>query len=499
MFTTAELGQSVDKQEFDEQVPDLRTQLVETQYRVQHADFSTIIIVAGNDHAGRNDAINRIHDWTDVRFLETHGFGHPTDEERERPRFWRYWRMLPADGRIAIFYGSWMRRPLMDRLDKNISDRELDDAIHEINNFEKLLVDDGTLLLKFWLHLSKDALKKRVREAEQDPEHHTPIHPRDRELLGQYERASKIYKRFVRKTSSVVAPWLIVESTDPRYRDLTIGRTILESLRKRIESPPPPTSRTHAMPVLATEIVDASNGETRSVLERVDLSKRLDKDEYHQKLEKQQSKMYTLGQKAFEQGLASVLVFEGWDAAGKGGTIRRLVKALDPRDYRMISIAAPTDEEMARHYLWRFWRHVPGRGRCRIFDRSWYGRVLVERIEGFASEVEWRRAYREINEFEEQLIKHGILLLKFWLHIDADEQLARFRAREGTPYKQHKMSPEDWRNRERWDAYEHAVNKMVQRTSTEYAPWHLIPANDKRYARVKVLKTVTKAFAARLD
>jgi polyphosphate kinase 2 (PPK2 family) len=209
--------------------------------------------------------------------------------------------------------------------------------------------------------------------------------------------------------------------------------------------------------------------------------------------------MYALGQKAFEQGLASMFVFEGWDAAGKGGTIRRLVKALDPRDYRMISIAAPTDEELARHYLWRFWRHVPGRGRCRIFDRSWYGRVLVERIEGFATEAEWRRAYREINEFEEQLVRHGILLLKFWLHIDADEQLARFRAREGTPYKQHKMSPEDWRNREKWEAYEHAVNKMVQRTSTEYAPWHLIPANDKRYARVKVLKTVTKAFAARLD
>ena len=169
---------------------------------------------------------------------------------------------------------------------------------------------------------------------------------------------------------------------------------------------------------------------------------------------------------AFEKKRSSVVVFEGWDAAGKGGNIRRITAAIDPRTYRVISIAAPTDEEKAHHYLWRFWRHVPRAGYVTIYDRSWYGRVLVERVEGFARPDEWSRAYLEINDFEQQLVDHGIVLAKFWLHIDAKEQLRRFRERESVAWKQHKIAAEDWRNREKWDAYEEAVNDMVARTST---------------------------------
>jgi polyphosphate kinase 2 (PPK2 family) len=178
------------------------------------------------------------------------------------------------------------------------------------------------------------------------------------------------------------------------------------------------------------------------------------------------------------------------DAGGKGGAIRRITNAIDARLYQTIPIAAPTDEEKDHHYLWRFWRHIPRSGRVTVYDRSWYGRVLVERVEGFATEAEWKRAYLEINEFEEQLVESGIILFKFWMHIGQDEQLRRFKAREEVPYKQHKITDEDWRNREKWDQYKAAVNEMVIRTSTEYAPWELIPGNDKPYARIAVLQTI---------
>jgi polyphosphate kinase 2 (PPK2 family) len=185
-----------------------------------------------------------------------------------------------------------------------------------------------------------------------------------------------------------------------------------------------------------------------------------------------------------------ILVFEGWDAAGKGGVIRRITAAMDARDYRVIPIAAPNDEERAHHYLWRFWRQIPGAGRMTIFDRSWYGRVLVERVEGFATEAEWTRAYAEIVDFEQQLYDHRALILKFWIHIDSAEQLKRFRSRQDTPYKDYKITEEDYRNRERRNDYELAANEMLGRTWTEYAPWHLVEGNDKRFARIKVLKII---------
>ncbi len=224
----------------------------------------------------------------------------------------------------------------------------------------------------------------------------------------------------------------------------------------------------------------------------------LDKTRYREKLARAQAKLNQLHRKALERGVSTVLVFEGPDAAGKGGAIRRLTAALDARHVQVIPIAAPTDEERAHHYLWRFWRHLSRAGRVTIFDRSWYGRVLVERVEGFASEEEWRRAYAEINDFEEQLIEHGTVLRKFWLHITKEEQLARFQAREKTPYKRWKLTDEDWRNRERWDDYAAAVNDMVEQTSTKKAPWVLVEGNDKRFARVKVATTVCEAMARAL-
>jgi polyphosphate kinase 2 (PPK2 family) len=205
-----------------------------------------------------------------------------------------------------------------------------------------------------------------------------------------------------------------------------------------------------------------------------------------------------LQRRAGKRGVSTILVFEGWDAAGKGGAIRRVTGSLDARDYQVIPIAAPNDEERAHHYLWRFWRHLSRAGRLTIFDRSWYGRVLVERVEGFATEAEYMRGYGEIDHFEEQLVTDGILLLKFWIHISKAEQLKRFRDRSRTSYKQWKITDEDWRNRKRWDDYTVAVNDMVARTSTKIAPWTLVEGNDKNFARIKVLRTLADRLDDRL-
>jgi polyphosphate kinase 2 (PPK2 family) len=215
-------------------------------------------------------------------------------------------------------------------------------------------------------------------------------------------------------------------------------------------------------------------------------------------LEHYQGRLNLLSRAAYREKISTVVVLEGWDAAGKGGLIRRVTPAIDARHYRVIPIAAPTEEERRYHYLWRFWRQLPRAGQVTLFDRSWYGRVLVERVEGFASEEEWRRAYAEIDDFEEQLVSHGMVVVKFWIHIDQEEQLARFKLRAETGYKQYKITDEDFRNREQWDAYEVAVNDMVERTSTDFAPWHLIEGNDKRHARIQALRILCQRLEERL-
>jgi polyphosphate:AMP phosphotransferase len=501
VFKTAELGRKISKDEYHQRLPELRARLVQTQYRMRTAKFSAIILVSGDDSVGRHDVVTTLFEWMDPRYVETRSFGDPTDEERDRPLFWRYWRVLPAHGRAAVFYGSWIRPPLMDRLDKVIDEEGLDAAIRRINIFERTLAHDGTLLLKFWLHLPAKQLKKRLKALQKDPDAASKISAHDRVIAQHYSRAQRIFTRFVRKTSTPDAPWTIVESTDHRYRNFIIGQTILEAFNRGLEAREDrgAIERAASSPPKAQVAVPASpNGEVRSILDTLDLSRSLERATYREQLERYQNKLFALQTRAFQQGHTSVLVFEGWDASGKGGAIRRLIRGMDPRDYRIVPIGTPTEEELAHHYLWRFWRALPRKGHVRIFDRSWYGRVLVERVEHLATEEEWRRAYSEINDFEEALVEHGILLLKFWMHIDRDEQLRRFKEREATPFKRHKISEEDYRNREKWGLYEVAVNEMVQRTSTEYAPWDLVEGNDKCYARVKVIRTFVEHLEERL-
>ena len=500
MFRTAELQRKLPKEDYHQQVSQLRQDLLIAQMELREADFPVIVVFAGVDGAGKSETVNKLYEWMDARWLITRAFGEPSDEERDRPEYWRFWRELPPRGRMALFLSSWYSQPILDQVYGHSGSAKFDQQLERIRRFERTLADDGALILKFWMHLSKDAQKERLRKLEKNPLLHWRISERDWRHWEMYDQFIAAAERTIMKTSTGLAPWKIVEGFDERYRSITVATVIRDAIRFRLEEARIQQTgngevAVHPPGVLAP---DALGSPPVTILSRLDMSKTLDKAEYDAGLKTYQGKLNQLQRAARERKVSTLLVFEGWDAAGKGGCIRRITAALDARDYQVIQIAAPTDEEAAHNYLWRFWRHLPRAGRVTIYDRSWYGRVLVERIEGFARPREWQRAYAEINDFEEQLVQSGIVLVKFWLHITQDEQLRRFQEREQTPYKAWKLTEEDWRNRERWVDYELAVNDMVERTSTRQEPWTLIEANDKRHARIEVLRTICERLEAAL-
>ena len=503
MFEAAEVGRKVSKAEYKAQVPHLRSELLDAQQALRAARFPVIVLFAGVDMAGKGETVNLLNEWMDPRWIVTRGYTDPSSEELERPRLWRYWRDLPPHGRIALFLSAWYSFPVRARVAGRLSSAEFDARLAQIAAFERALTDDGVVILKFWMHLSKAAQKKRLKAFEQDPHQRWRVTKDQWKHWRMFDKFVATADRAIRRTSTDQAPWHIVEGADERYRALTIGTVLRDAIRGGLARPRLQTgsSRRRASPAIrsgdAARTIDRIDREF-NVLDNLDLDQRLSDSRFDVKVAEHQSRLNLLQRRARQKGVSTIVVIEGWDAAGKGGAIRRVTGALDARDYQVIPIAAPTDEERAHHYLWRFWRHLSRAGRITIFDRSWYGRVLVERVESLAAESEWMRAYSEITQFEEQLVAHGILLVKFWLHISKDEQLRRFRERGRTTYKQWKITDEDWRNRARWADYTVAVNDMVARTSTRIAPWTLVEANDKNFARVKVLRTVADRLAARL-
>jgi AMP-polyphosphate phosphotransferase len=503
MFESAELGHTIDKKTFDAEEPKLRRALLDAQYRVlSAAKFPVVLVIAGVDGAGKGETVNVLNEWMDARHIEAHAITEPSDEERERPHMWRFWRSLPPKGKLGIFFGSWYTQPIVERVYGHIKDAELDRRLDETVSFEKMLTDEGVLLLKFWFHLSKKAQKKRLHELEADKKTSWRVTESDWEHFERYDKFKRVSEHALRETSRNAASWLVIEGTDDRYRKLTAGKTLLDAINQRLEAveakapkrapkgkqvaeEEKPKAKVDVLPEIAA--IDH-----KRVVDTIDLTKKLDKDDYEDELDKWQRKLNILSRHRGFGKISVVVGFEGSDAAGKGGTIRRLIWGLDARQYRVIQIAAPTEEERAQPYLWRFWRHLPRLGRFAIFDRTWYGRVLVERVEGYAQPQDWMRAYAEINDFEEQLARHGTVVAKFWLQISKEEQLRRFKERERVKYKNYKIGPDDWRNRKKWDDYELAMCDMVDRTSTEIAPWALVSSEDKYWARIKVLETLCK-------
>jgi polyphosphate:AMP phosphotransferase len=501
MFEAAEVGRKLSKSDYKAQVPRLRSELLDAQQQLRKAPFPVIVLFAGVDTAGKGETVNLLSEWMDPRWIVTRGYTDPSGEERERPRLWRYWRDLPSRGRIALFLSAWYSSPIRHRVARRIDIAEFDALLDQVAAFERALADDGAVILKFWMHLSKAAQKNRLASFEKDPLQRWRVTKKQWRHWRMFDRFVAAADRAIRRTSTDQAPWQIVEGEDEHYRSIVVGVELRDAIRRGLERAHQGRTRSRATtktresrPARAIDRV----ARQFNVLDNLDLSRQLSDTRFKTRLAEEQSRLNLLQRRARQQGVSTIAVFEGWDASGKGGAIRHVTGAFDARDYDVIPVAAPTEEERAYHYLWRFWRHLSRAGRLTIFDRSWYGRVLVERVEGFAREDEYMRAYGEINQFEEQLVAHGILVVKFWLHVSKEEQLRRFRDRTRTSYKKWKIGDEDWRNRARWTDYTVAVNDMVARTSTRIAPWTLIEGNDKNFARVKVLTTLGDRMENRL-
>jgi polyphosphate:AMP phosphotransferase len=489
VFETLELGRRIKHKEFNREKLRLRQELLKAQFELKEQSYPAIVIVSGVEGAGKGSVVHRFNEWMDPRFINTHAFWDKSDEESSRPYYWRFWRAMPEHGDMGIFFGSWYTRPIVQRAFGEIDDNVLDAELQRIADFERMLCRDGAVLIKLWFHISQEAQRRQLEADEKLKKVNLRIPEENAAFAQRYRDFSAISERAIRKTDTLHGPWHLIEAEDPNYRDITAAQTLLASLREHLDKGAPSGAMTTAVPELH------SGKDQPTILDTVPSDARLTRDEYKEQLPKLQKRLQDLAWQARKAGISCVAVFEGWDAAGKGSAIRRVTQAIDPRLFQLLQYAAPSDEERAHHYLWRFWRKLARDGRFSFFDRSWYGRVLVERVEGFARDDEWQRAYTEINRFEEQLATHGSVVLKFWIHISKDEQLARFKLREETPHKQHKITDEDWRNREKWDEYELAVHDMVTHTSTSYAPWVLVAGNDKPFARIQILET----FCENLD
>jgi AMP-polyphosphate phosphotransferase len=507
MFEAAEAGRTVSKADYEAEVAKLRWELLDAQRLLKSARFPLIVLFGGADGAGKSETVQLLNAWMDPRGIVNRAFEEPSEDERERPPFWRFWLALPPHGQVGLFMSAWYSAPLVSRVARQTTLAEFDAALDRIAEFEQTLAADGAVVLKFWLHVSRRDQKRRLQELSKDPLSRWRVTKTQWKQHRQYDRWSATAERLIQRTSFGHAPWFIIEAADERYKNLAVASEIRDALYRRLGSGAPDvpakrrsrltSSERPAAPAQPSGLVSRIDRE-RSVLDVLDMTPALSKSAFKKKLLEEQGRLHQLQRKAQKQGRSLILLFEGWDAAGKGGAIRRTVAALEPHCYRVIPVAAPTDEERAHHYLWRFWRHLSRAGRVTIFDRSWYGRVLVERVDNLATEVQWNRAYAEIRQFEEQLTDHGIVLVKYWLHITNDEQERRFNDRAKSPYKSWKLTDEDWRNREKWDLYELAVNDMVEHTSTHHAPWHLVPANDKNHARVEVLRAASDAIETAL-
>jgi polyphosphate:AMP phosphotransferase len=482
------------KKAYEARLPDVRAALVRMQVELKSAKFPVILVIGGVEASGKGDVINILNGWLDPRGFETFAFHEPTDEERERPAMWRYWRTLPPNGRMAIYAGGWHADALHEDPRSARELAQFDAMLRRISWFEGQLAAGGALVVKIWLNLSKSAQRKRLQELESDTRTAWRVTPEDWKSQRDYDRLGRLSERMRAATHQASAPWYVVNAEDPRARNLSVADILLSRFRIHVRARARAASSKGRR---AKRVVPIRPSGLRRLLS-LSLDSKLTQPSYEKKRDKWLGRLNKVVRAAGQERRSIVWVFEGWDAAGKGGAIRRLTDAIDARDFRVIPVSKPNDEEKAHHYLWRFWRHVPRAGMVTIYDRSWYGRVLVERLEGFATEAEWRRAYRELNEFERELAEHGVIVLKFWLHIGKEEQLRRFRDREATSYKRHKMDAEDWRNRRKWQSYEIAVGDMLALTSSRHAPWHLIAANNKRHARLAILKTSCRQIESAL-
>ncbi|WP_394522911.1 polyphosphate:AMP phosphotransferase [Lacrimispora sp. JR3] len=492
MLEKIDLSKEIGQDTYKKRIGEQKEKLGVLQRKCKEAGIPVMIVFEGMGASGKGTQINHLIQALDPRGFDGYANDKSTREERLHPFLWRFWTKIPAQGRIAIFDRSWYRQVTMERFDGKIPETAMPGALRDIQSFERQLTDDGMVIIKLFLYISEKEQKKRFQKLESSKDTSWRVSKDDWRRNKDYSRFLSICEEMLEKTDMDYAPWTIIEATDKKYAAVKIMTHVTDILEEALRQRQLRGERKEK------EVLTRSVKYQNDVLSGVDLNKSLSKEDYKKKIDFLQERLEHLHSQVYRLKIPVVLGFEGWDAAGKGGAIRRLTSHLDPRGYKVYPTSAPNDIERVHHYLWRFWNHVPKAGHIAIFDRTWYGRVLVERIEGFCSEEEWKQAYQEINEMEEHMANAGAVVLKFWLHIDKDEQERRFLARQQNPLKQWKITEEDWRNREKWDQYEDAVNEMLVRTSTTDAPWIVVEGNCKYYARVKILKTVVDALETKI-
>ena len=478
------------KEQYKKLMEDLSARAGLLQRQAREAGMPIILLFEGIEASGKGTLINRLILSLDPRGFKVHSIIAPTEEERLHPYLWRFWKRIPPAGGIAVFDRGWYRRVLAERVAGEVRPKVWRRAYDEILSFERQLTDAGYVIIKFWLQISRKEQKRRFKELEDDLSTSWRVTKDDWRWHRRYDELITAAEEMIERTSTPNAPWHIIPAKELRSAVVsvyeTFNATVDEMLKLRAAgtTAPQTISPTARIPDL---------------LARVNLSVRATEEQYDRDLPDLQERLREVEHTLYRARRPLIIVYEGWDAAGKGGNIKRLVRSMDPRGYEVVPVAAPNDLEKRHHYLWRFWISMPKFGHITIFDRSWYGRVLVERVEGFCSAEEYLRAYREINEMEQHLAYEGAILVKFWLHIDKKEQPARFKLRESSEMKRWKITAEDYRNREKWDRYAEAVNEMLYRANTPHAPWVVVESNCKYHARLKTMRTIIDEVERRLE
>ena len=503
MLEQIDLTKKMKKEEYKERMETMMPQLAKLQRECKALGIPVMIVFEGFGAAGKGVQISKLISALDPRGFHVHAIDGESKDEQLRPFLWRFWTKTPEKGRIAIFDRSWYRRVLVDRFDGITTAKELGYAYEEINSFERQLTDGGYVIIKLFLAIDKKEQKKRFKKLMESKSSAWRVTEADLKRNKEYDVYKDMNDEMLQRTDTDYAPWTIIEATDREFATVKIYSAVIRALEMKIREVKQENEKRPAEKAAGKKKAEKPAGQDDTVLRTsslnsADLSLSYTKEEYKEKLDKLQARIQELHGELYRKRIPVILGFEGWDAGGKGGAIKRLTEKMDPRGYRVNPTASPNDIERAHHYLWRFWNNVPKKGHIAIFDRTWYGRVMVERIEGFCTTEEWMRAYKEMNDMEANWVHSGAVVLKFWLQIDKDEQERRFKERMENPEKQWKITDEDWRNREKWDQYEQAVDEMLVHTSTTYAPWIIVEGNNKYYARIKVLQSVIDAIEKRL-
>ncbi len=467
------------------QLKELAIRLGVVQREARELEIPALVMIEGLDASEKGLLLNQVLLEIDARSYNIYSTHASHKELRAYPLLWRFWNNTPSRGLIQ-FYDRGPYYLVLDAwAEGKLREEELETYWEHIRAFERQLSDDGVEIIKIFLTVPKKEQALRFKKLEENSKTAWRVTAKDWRRHRQYKPYMEKVEEMILATESPRYRWKRIDTQDIREATIELYLTIIESLESAIERANAKNSEPDV-----TQLWIPYKG--RDLLSDVKFKAPMDRAEYKQTLKLRQERIHEIVHEIHSSKIPVVMVYCGWDAAGKGGCIKRLVQGIDPRAYRVTPIGVPTQDELNQHYLWRFWKQIPKRGRIEIFDRSWYGRVLVERVEGLCSNEEWQRAYREINEMEAQLADYGTLVIKFWLHIDKDIQKERFEARMANPLKRWKITDEDWRNRKKWDFYAEAVNEMIMKTDKPHAPWNIVSSACKMRARIKTIDITIK-------